>query len=246
MRVFPRTGSIPVPGTNGGITDMESSYKVLIRNIPLFSSLKDSDLELISQNGKRRLYTRGSVVFNEGDLEDGLYIILSGKAKAILLDEEGRELILSIFERGDFFGEMAVFDEQPRSATVEAVEDTTFLVLPKQTVHELLKANQDLALSILRQMSLRIREADEKIRTLAYYDVAGRLARTIMELLKKEGKILKDKNIAYIKLPPRQDLANMVGASRETVSRVLSSLQKKGILSLTKEHLVIYNVSNLV
>lgn len=222
-----------------------AQYKAMLQNIPLFSGLMDSDLELISQNGKRKFFPKGSIVFNEGDMEDGLYIVITGKAKAVLIDEEGRELILSIFERGDFFGEMAIFDEQPRSATVEAIEDTTFLVLSKEILHQLLKTNHSLTFGILKEMSLRIREADEKIRTLAYYDVAGRLARTIMELLKKEGTILKHKNIAYVKLPPRQDLANMVGASRETVSRVLSSLQKKGLISVTRDNLIIYNVSEL-
>jgi len=222
------------------------NYTTYLHKVPILSKLKEEELELLLEGGRTKIFPKNSVVFNEGDLEDGLYIVLSGKAKAMLMDPEGRELTLSVFGPGDFLGEMAIFDEQPRSATIETIEETTFLVLPKETVHSLIRRNPTIAIAMLTELSLRLREADDKIRTLAYYDVAGRLARILIDLLKKEGKVVKQKNIAYVKLPPSQELANMVGASRETISRVLSSLQRRGVISVTRNHLVIHNVSELI
>ncbi len=217
----------------------------LLKRVPIFSRLSQKDLEDLAESLKVKRCPKNTIVFNEGDVEDGLYLIAKGKVKVVLWDEEGRGITLSVMEPGDFFGEMAVFDDLPRSATVEAVEDTTFFVLEKHKVLELIERNPSIARHILREMSLRLREADDKIRTLAHFDVAGRLARYLMELLKKEGKIIRHKDVAYVQIPNRNELANTIGASRETVSRILSALQKRGIISVRRNNLIIYNIKEL-
>jgi len=215
-----------------------------LKKVPIFSKLDDEELDIIFKNSQKKKYPPKFIVFNEGDMEDGLYVILKGKVKITLIDESGKEIALSIMKDGSFFGEMSLFDDFPRSATVETLDETEFLILKKKFFLKILEDNPLITRSILKEMSIRLREADEKIRNLAYMDVAGRLARVIMDLVKKEGTIIESKNIAVLPMPSRQTLANLVGATRETVSRVLGSFQKRGIITISGKKLIVHNLKD--
>ncbi len=162
------------------------------------------------------------------------------------MDENGREITLSTLKGGRFFGEMALFDESPRSADVETLEETDFLILKKSHFLEMIEKSPSIARNILKEMSGRLREADDKIRNLALYDVAGRLARILIDIAKKEGVISKEKNVATLPELSQQELANMIGASRETVSRVLNRFQERGLVTITRKQIILHNIDSLL
>ena len=216
-----------------------------LERIPIFSKLGESELDLIYNYMSKKTYPPNTLIFYEGDVPDGLYLVMRGRVKISLMDENAREITLSTLKGGSFFGEMALFDESPRSADVETLEETDFLILTKSYFLKMIEKSPSIARNILKEMSGRLREADDKIRNLALFDVAGRLAHVLMDIAKKEGLISKKKNMAILPKLSQQELANMIGASRETVSRVLSTFQKKGLVTITRKQIILYNIGNL-
>ncbi len=197
----------------------------LLRRVPLFSVLEPSQLELLARVVFRRPMAKGRAVFSAGEMSQSLYLILSGRTKVQMSDAEGKEVILAVLGPGEFFGEMALIDEQPRSATVVTLEACEFLTINKEDFHACLAKNAEMAMLIMRGLVKRLREADRKIESLALLDVYGRVARVLLEFSEIEGhqRVLRDKL-------PRQDVAKMIGASREMVSRVMKGLETDGFI----------------
>jgi CRP/FNR family cyclic AMP-dependent transcriptional regulator len=158
-----------------------------------------------------------------------MFIIAAGRVKVALFGENGRELTLSELKPGDFFGEMSLLDNRPRSANVVAVDDATLLVLTRDAFVVHLKAHPQTAINLLSEMTRRLRRADETIANLALHDVESRLVRTLERLAKEEGE-QTDGGLLLRKRPTQQDLANMVGSCRETISRTFTSMIKRGLL----------------
>jgi CRP/FNR family cyclic AMP-dependent transcriptional regulator len=212
----------------------------ILKSVPLFSELSQEELEELLALSKKRRYPRGSFVMFKDDIGQVIYLILKGKVKVILIDESGREIILSTLQSGDYFGEMSAIDQMPRSATVVTVQDSEFLVILQKSITEQIEKNPRIAIKLLSEMSRRLREADEQINSLALLDVKGRVARL---LLKLSNETIKRKGEGYkvITRPPLQDLAAMAGTSRETVSRILSDFSKSGLIGLTRKDIIIYN-----
>lgn len=217
-----------------------------LKTIPIFSKLNEAELDLIYRSMSKRTYPPNTVIFFEEDVPDGLYLVMRGRVRISLMDENGREITLSTLKGGRFFGEMALFDESPRSADVETLEETDFLILKKSHFLEMIEKSPSIARNILKEMSGRLREADDKIRNLALYDVAGRLARILIDIAKKEGVISKEKNVATLPELSQQELANMIGASRETVSRVLNRFQERGLVTITRKQIILHNIDSLL
>ena len=214
------------------------------KNVPIFSIMDKGQLELIHKAAYQKTYPPDTFIFYEGDVADGLYVIVKGKVRIFLSDEKGREITLSVLGDGNFLGEMALFDAYPRSANAITLKETNFLILTKSYFLKQIEASPFMARGILKEMSLRLRDADEKIGSLALLDVAGRLARILINLARKEGMFLNKGNAAIIPKPIQQDLADMVGASRETVSRVLAMLQKDKFITITKKEILIHNIGD--
>jgi len=163
-------------------------------------------------------------------------MIQSGKVKVVIGDEEGRELILKILGPGDFFGEMSMIDKQPRSASVTTIEPATFLVLSNAAFERCVEQSPRIANMVMRILAQRVREADRKIGTLALMDVYGRVASTLLELaVYTNGKLVVGEKLS------QQDLANMVGASREMVNRILKDLSERGFISIESKSITIIN-----
>jgi len=179
-----------------------------LKTIPIFSKLDEAELDLIYRSMGKRTYPPNTIIFSEGDVPDGLYLVIRGRVKISLLDENGREITLSTLKGGSFFGEMALFDESPRSAGVETLEETDFLILKKSHFLEMIEKSPSIARNILKEMSGRLREADDKIRNLALYDVAGRLARVLIDIAKKEGVISKMASLLSRKMANGGSLIN--------------------------------------
>ena len=175
-------------------------------------------------------------VLTEGEIGDSLYMIESGRVKVFIGDEEGREIILKLLGTGHFFGEMAMIDQQPRSASVTTLEPSTFLILSHHAFEHCVERAPRIANMVLRVLAQRVREADRKIGTLALMDVYGRVASTLLELaVNQNGKLVVSEKLS------QQDLANMVGASREMVNRILKDLSERGFIAVESKSITIIN-----
>jgi CRP/FNR family cyclic AMP-dependent transcriptional regulator len=196
---------------------------LLLRNVPMFSLLSGVQLLLLAQVLLRKPYPRNSTVVAAGDPSDALYIVISGRLKVTISDKEGREAILAILNQGDFFGEMGLIDQAPRSATVVTLEACELLTITRTDFMKCLQKNFDLAMNVIRGLVERLREADNKIGSLALMDVCGRVARLLMEM----AETVDGQKVVTRKLPKKQ-IAKMIGASREMVSRVMKEMETSG------------------
>ena len=196
---------------------------LLLRNVPLFAALPEGQLTLLTRVVGRKSYPRNSTIINAGDPTDALYIVISGRLKVMMSDDEGREVILAILGQGEFFGEMGLIDEAPRSATVIAIEPCELLTINKMDFKKCLAENFEIGVGVMKGLVKRLREADKKIGSLALMDVYGRVARLLMEMAETV-----DGQRVVVKKLPKQDIAKMIGASREMVSRVMKDLQTSG------------------
>src|SRR5918992_4094812 len=159
----------------------------VLRKVPLFSGLGEADLAAFADLTRERSYPKGSVIVFEDDPGDALFLVAAGQVKVVLIAEDGREVIISVLGEGSFFGEMAVIDEEPRSAHVIAMEDSSLLVLRREDFHARLRHSPEVAISLLKEISRRLRRADEKIGSLVLLDVNGRVAHLLLRMADDEG-----------------------------------------------------------
>ena len=207
---------------------------LLIRNVPLFSVLPDVQLLLLTQVLLRRPYQKDSTVIAAGDPTDALYIVISGRLKVVMSDNEGREVILAFMNPGDFFGEMGLIDQAPRSATVVTIEPSELLTITRADFMKCLQKNFDLTMGVIRGLVKRLREADSKIGSLALMDVCGRVARLLLEM----AETVDGQKVVTRKLP-KQQIAKMVGASREMVSRVMKEMETGGHIEVRARQILL-------
>lgn len=209
-----------------------------LKSIPLFSELTNTEFDLILASAREQRYPRGSIVFYEGDPGDFLMVVLTGKVKVVLLGKEGQEIILALLGPRDFFGEMAILESAPRSATVMTTEASEFLCLGQQNFTTLLQNHPPIGMKILKHLSERLRQANEQIRSLAMFDIYGRIAQCLLRLGQTQGQRL-DGKLVITDRPSFQELSHMIGCSRETVSRAMKVLQEDGYLIVTRKDITI-------
>ena len=198
---------------------------LILRTLPIFSDLNEHRLAALALEATLKSAARNEVVLHEGDTTNHVYFVLNGGLKVLVTDDEGREVILSMLGTGDVFGELSLLDNHPRSATVVAVESTKLAVFTKQDFLRCLEENFDIALLIMRGLAARLRMADQRIESLALLDVYGRVAKLLLELSEPSGGM----QVVTRRLT-KQDIAKMVGASREMVSRVMKDLTEHGLI----------------
>jgi CRP-like cAMP-binding protein len=204
-------------------------YRNLLSQTPIFRGALHAALDDLARRVQVRSRPAAAVVVTQDEPGDAMFVLVSGRAKVVLFGESGRELLLRTLEPGDVFGEMALLDERPRSANVVAVDDVTMLVLDRDALRAHLAAHPQTALNLLSELSTRLRQADETIANLALFDVEARLARTL-ERLASEGGERSEEGLVLSRRPTQQELANMVGSCRETISRTFTSLVRRGLL----------------
>jgi CRP/FNR family cyclic AMP-dependent transcriptional regulator len=214
------------------------SQSSILREVPIFTELSDEDLSMVMNMTVRRAYPKNSMIVIEEDQGDTLYIIESGTVKITRLDEEGREVILAILGPSEFFGEMALLDGQGRSANVMAIEDTVLFTLNRRDFLDVLERFPSISVQLLKEMTLRLRKSDQQIKSLSLSDAEHRIGIAIHRFAEDMG-IFKMGQVVIKRLPYQQDIANMSGTSRETVSRMLKSLEKKGLVEREGRRLVI-------
>ncbi|MFZ2853379.1 MAG: Crp/Fnr family transcriptional regulator [Rhodocyclaceae bacterium] len=206
----------------------------LLHSIPMFAGVPDTQLEAIARITVHRKVARHTTIVRAGDSTDSLYIIISGNARVQVSDAEGREVILTLLGPGEFFGEMGLIDGSPRSADVVSSEVCELLVITKTDFKKGLSENFDLCLNIMKSLVRRLREADHKIESLALMDVYGRVAKLLLEFSVEENGLR-----VIRKRLTKQDIAKMIGASREMVSRVMKDLENSGYIRVAEGCIVL-------
>jgi CRP/FNR family cyclic AMP-dependent transcriptional regulator len=210
----------------------------ILKTVPLFSLFSDHQLTRLFPAIQHRSYARHAIMVRAREKTDALYIILSGKAKVVMDDGDGREVTLSTLGPSEFFGEMSLIDDKPRSASVQALEQCEVLSISKSAFMACLSDNLEAALLMLRNVVGRLREADRKIASLALMDVHGRVARLLMDLA-------RDSNGVWVVDTGSEEIARMVGASREMVSRVLKEMREDGLISRDKRKILVLDRASM-
>jgi CRP/FNR family cyclic AMP-dependent transcriptional regulator len=203
----------------------------LIRRVPLFSTLTQAQAESVADAVIKRRFKRGECIVEQGKKSNMLAIVLTGRARVLTTDSRGREVILVTLNPGDYVGEMSLIDNQPHSATVRAEIQTDALILGRTEFARCLPENSSMAYAVMRGLVQRLRHADRKIESLALMDVHGRVVRALLEITQpdREGQLVIRDRVS------RQDVAKMVGASREMVSRVMKDLEDRGFIELAAD-----------
>lgn len=199
-------------------------------------SQEESIFEILGKAGKKRFYPKNAIILNEGDPSSCLYVIHSGRLKAFLADEQGREIVLNIMESGEYFGEMALIDNEVRSASVMTLEDSQLTLVTKENFNDCLAKHPKLVTPLMLGLIKRLRISTRKVGSLALLDVYGRVASTLLQLAKEQdGKLVIREKLTH------QEIANIVGASREMVSRIMHDLVQGGYISVDSKKQIVLN-----
>jgi CRP/FNR family transcriptional regulator, cyclic AMP receptor protein len=207
-------------------------YVGRLKEIPLFSSLREDEMEPVLKIAQKVNLPKGAVVFREGEKRDTFSIILDGKVKICVYDDKGREYILDILNKDGFFGELSLFEELSGFAQVVTMKNTDLLMIRRGDFMTLL-SNHSFAVKMVKELAKRLREANEKLKGFAFLGVEGRILQYLMDIGMKSGLKVKDR-ILILRGPSQGEMAAAVGCSRETVSRMIKSLVDKGRISVIR------------
>ena len=209
-----------------------------LRNVPIFAELEEKDLLRVVKLGTSQKYKKGNIVVLEQESGAALFVIITGKVKVVRMDEDGREVILSMFGPGEFFGEMSLLDGLTRSASVVATVKSELFMIHRRDFLELLNEFPTVTISLLAELAMRLRKADMQIKSLSLKDAEGRVA-NVMLILADDVGIFRKGKVEIDDLPLQQDIANMAGTSRETVSRMIHLFIEGGEVQMKGNKLII-------
>ena len=215
-----------------------------MRRAPLFAGVDDESAETLMSSMTRTHMERGDILFHEGDRGDRLYVIAEGKIKLGRTSPDGRENLLAILGPGEMFGELSLFDPGPRTATATAVAETQLLGLGHEQLQEFLSSRPRVALTLLAALARRLRRTNESLADLVFTDVPGRVAKALLDLAKRFGRQTEDGIMVSHDLT-QEELAQLVGASRETVNKALADFATRGWLKLEARAVLLQDVDRL-
>lgn len=229
---------------------MDASIVGLLKGVELFSELNEDQLGMLANLVVAQNFNRDETVVLEGDDSvQALYLIASGSVQVYMTGVDGRETILSFLERGDFFGEMSLIDGEPRSASVRTVTDAQLLIIHRESFLQLIRQSPEIAMGLLSEFSKRLRKANRQIGSLSTMSVSGRVAGTLLNLMQERGVRIHTDNGKMVTVihnrPTQQQLADMSGTTRETVSRICSLLVRAGAIAMTGKDIVIFDENAL-
>ncbi len=213
--------------------------KEMLKKIHLFSSLDDQELDLIHGSTKNRKYLKNSVVLQEGEPGDSFFLTVSGVGKFVLFSEDGKEIILSEFSEGDFFGEIAILDGEPRSSSVTTKTECEFIVIQGKDLFEIMKNHPGVSIKIIQNFCERMRGLTKKVGSLTFLDATGRVASFILETAKKSGSQIKQ-GVRIENFPSVQEISSTLALTRETVSRALKNMKDQGYVAQTGKTLIVH------
>ena len=207
----------------------------MLENVPLFSGLSSAALAEIEQHGTVKSFRKNTIVINQDDETYSLYVILSGSVRVFISGEDGREAVLNHQSAGDYFGDLALIDKQPRVASVMTTEVSRFMIISREDFMACLSKNPEIAINLIKPMTSRMRMLAKNVSNLALLDVYGRVARVLLEQAEEQadGEMITEKLT-------QQEIADMVGASRAMVSRILKDLKAGGYISVDKKRITIH------
>ncbi len=237
------TLSITHPSNGSGrdvLTEEPARIRAGIARAPMFQSLPLHAIEDLTQRVAVRRVRAGGVVVSQDEPGDALFVILSGRVKVVIFGENGREVTLSLLRPGDAFGEISLFDGEPRSANCIAMEPTSLLILSRDDLLAHITDFPQTALNLLGEMANRLRRADDNIAQLALCDVHERLIRRLISLAREDGSETPE-GLLLCRRPTQQELANMIGSCRETISRAFNQLAREGLIVPRGRQLVVTN-----
>ena len=212
----------------------------LLARVPAFSALERSDLERIAQVAVPRRFEPGQAVFREGDASDTCYVVREGRARAIRTHGDGRTITLATFGPGDIFGELAMFEDERRSATVQAVEPTSVVGVLGPDMRRLMSEHPDIAARLVVALGRRLREMNERLSRQSFQTVQSRVALVLRQLVEQEIAEGKDGREVLV-TATQADLAQLAGSSRESASRFLAVLERAGVISQGRGRLVVHD-----
>jgi CRP/FNR family transcriptional regulator, cyclic AMP receptor protein len=211
----------------------------LLGGVPVFSTLVQEDLERIAQFAVPRQFEPGEVVFREGDASDTCYVVRDGRARAIRTHRDGRTLTLATFGPGDIFGELALFEDERRSATVEAIESTGVVAVLGPDMRRLMSEHAQISARLVIALGRRLRETNERLSRQSFQTVQSRVALVLSELVDQEAADGKRGDVLVT--ATQADLAQLAGSSRESASRFLAVLERAGVISQGRGRLVVHD-----
>jgi CRP/FNR family transcriptional regulator, cyclic AMP receptor protein len=216
----------------------------LLRRVPVFSGLSDADLEAVADVSVPRRYEASEIVFREGDEGDTCYVVRSGVARAIREHPDGRSITLSHFTAGDIFGELAMFDDQPRSATVDVIEETEVIAIPGRDVQRLMSEHPEIAVKLIGALAHRLRATNERLARQSFQTVQSRVAAVLAQMVAAARDGNAGDGDVLVSLT-QADLAKLAGSSRESASRFLAALERAGVITQGRGKLTIHDPNAL-
>jgi len=216
----------------------------LLGRVSFLAALTEDDLTWLAKRAQRRSYKRGDIIFVKDDAGQSMFIVEDGAVRIYMPGAQGTDLTLAVMQPGEFFGDLSLLDGRPRSASAEAARDTTLLTLERDDLTELVRSRPDAALAILTEIAQRLRETDQMASDLAFLDVSGRLARRLLDLASSYGKP-RDGGIMINASITQEELANMIGVTRESVNRNLGMFTRLGLIGREGRRIVVKNPEGL-
>jgi len=208
----------------------------ILKEVPLFSCLDDHELREMAEIAIEKTFPKDTIIIHEGDTSTSMYVVLTGKAHAIAMNEaDGKQIVLNEFEQGDYFGEMSFLDAEPRCATVKTREKTRFLVLSDEKFRKILTSKPDIYSRLIKGLLQKLRKATRQVEELAFHDVYKRVVLLLKRLaISEDGKQIVRQKMTM------KEIGEMVGASREMISKIMKELSDGGYITIHKDSIVIH------
>lgn len=219
----------------------EANY---LKQVHIFNSLSEEEIHTLAAVVRRRTFRQGEVIFHRDDPGQVLYVIKEGKVKISLISPDGQEIALVVFGKGEYFGELALLDGRPRSADAIALQKVECLALQRSDFHNAIMKYPKIAIQVMEVLCERLRRTDQQVEDLIFLDVYGRVAKKLLELADSHG-VKVAQGIQIDMRLTQQELASMVGASRESINKVLGYFTDKGYISVDKHRITISSLDDL-
>jgi CRP/FNR family transcriptional regulator len=212
----------------------------LLRNVGVFTGLSEEDLAAIAEVSVSRRFETGEVAFREGDGGDTCYVVRSGLARAVRQHSDGRSITLAHFGTGDIFGELAMFDEEPRSATVDVIEEVEVVAIPGRDMQRLMREHPEIAVKLIAALAQRLRATNERLARQSFQTVQSRVAAVLAQMVAAARSGSEGDGDVVIALT-QADLAKLAGSSRESASRFLATLERSGVITQGRGRLTVHD-----
>jgi len=222
---------------------MNDRIRELLTSVELFAEMNEEEIDDLTTLAQIKKLDKDTTVFHAGDPADAVFVVASGRVKVVITSSDGKEFILTVLGAGQVFGEMALLESAPRSASVVTLSAVEVLVISRADFQRLLDSNARISQRLMAILSRRLRRANAKMESLAYMDVAGRLARYLLDLARDHGQRLGN-GWVVVRRPTHSDIAHSIGTSRETVSRLINEFEEgfglvnKGKFTYIRENLL--------